>query len=88
MNTATTTRINMTIPTYIWSELEQAVPERKKSSFVAEAIEEKLRVEKKKKAFADLASLPATFVHIADGAEYTSTTRKKDAQKRTKQLSA
>ena len=74
----TTVRVNITIPKDIWHELEKEVPQRKKSSFISKAIEEKLRVKKRKKAFAELASLPPTFADIFDGAGYVHALRRRE----------
>lgn len=86
MDPNATVRINITIPKNIWMELEKEVPERSKSSFVAHAIEDKLRDKKRKKAFADLATLPPTFTNINDGAEYISNMRKKEDKERLEHL--
>ena len=86
MEPSTTVRINITIPKNVWNELEKEIPGRKKSKFIADAIVEKLRIQKKKKAFLDLASLPPTFAHIPDGAEYITTMRKNEDIERSKEL--
>jgi len=71
MNITTgTVRINITVPKRLLSELEKEVPERGKSSFVSEAIKDKLSREKKEKALKELAKLPPTFINIKDGAAY------------------
>lgn len=88
MDPNTTVRINITIPKNIWSELKKEVPIRGKSNFVADAIEEKLRVKKRIKAFTDLASLPPTFTNIADGATHISTSRKNENKKRDRHITS
>lgn len=75
-------RINVTVPRRLLSELKKEVPERGKSGFVSEAIEEKLARKKKEKALKELAKLPATFTHINDGATYVRSERTKEQNER------
>lgn len=79
-------RINITVPKRLLSELEKEVPERGKSSFVSEAIAEKLTRKKRDKALKELAKLPAAFTDIKDGAEYIAKEREKESKERSKFL--
>lgn len=79
-------RINITVPARLLSELEKEVPERGKSGFVSQAIEEKLARKKKERALKELAKLPATFAHISDGAEYVRSERIKEQNERLTRL--
>lgn len=79
-------RINVTVPRRLLSELEKEVPERGKSGFVSEAIEEKLARKKKEKALKELAKLPATFTNIKDGAEYIAREREREDKERSRDL--
>lgn len=79
-------RINVTIPKKLISELEKEVPERGKSGFVSQAIEEKLARNKKERALRELAKLPATFTNIRDGAEYIASERAKEDKERSVRL--
>ncbi len=82
------TRINITIPKKLVVELEKTVPNRGKSSFISEAIEEKLIRERRREALNDLAKLPATFNNIKDSAKYIAKMRSDDDKKRSKELAA
>ena len=88
MNTANThtVRINVTVPEKVWNDLEQEIPNRGKSAFITEAIEEKLRSTKREKAFKRLASLPPTFVDIPNGATYIHEMRQREDKERSKRL--
>jgi predicted RNA-binding protein YlxR (DUF448 family) len=88
MNTANINmiRINVTVPGTLWTELEQEIPSRGKSAFITKAIEEKLQNAKRTKAFEKLASLPPTFVTIADGSRYIRNMRQEEDKKRSKKL--
>ena len=88
MNTANTqiVRVNVTLPKKVWNELEQEIPSRGKSNFIAAAIEDKLRNEKRKKAFAELASLPPTFTDINDSATYIREMRNEEDRERSQKL--
>ncbi len=48
-------RIDLTLPIVLISELKKTVPKRKRSMFVAEAVEDKLEAVRRKKAFKELA---------------------------------
>jgi len=89
MNTADMSliRVNLTLPQHVWGELARELPQRGRSKFITSAIEEKLRREKMKKAFAELASLPPAFSAITDSASYVSTMRKEEDVKRGKRIS-
>lgn len=50
-------RIDFTLPTVLISELKKSVPKRKRSFFVAEAVEEKLNIAKRNKAMKELAGI-------------------------------
>ena len=66
----TAIRINVMIPKQLLHEVEKAVAKRGKSSFITEAIAEKLARKKRERALEELAALPPTFTDIADGATY------------------
>jgi len=83
---ANTIRVNITVPEMVWSELEQEIPQRGKSAFITKAIEEKLRSQKREKAFKKLSALPPSFVGISDGAAYIREMRKKDDKNRNSKL--
>lgn len=68
-------RINITIPKKLLSELVREIPGRGKSSFVSEAIDEKLVRKKRERALKELAKLPPTFTNIKDGAVYIAAER-------------
>jgi metal-responsive CopG/Arc/MetJ family transcriptional regulator len=82
------TRINITIPKKIITELEKAVPNRGKSSYISAAIQEKLIRERRIEALKDLRKLPATFTNIKDSTKYITKMRKDDDKKRFKELAA
>lgn len=88
MNIANTgvVRVNITVPKKLLSELEKEVPKRGKSSFVSEAIKEKLARKQKDKALKELAELPATFTGIENGASYIGNERTRQDKERTKRL--
>ena len=85
VSNSTTIRINITVPRWLVGELEREVPERGKSGFISEAIEEKLVRKKRDKALKEVANLPPTFKDIADGKEYINKIRKaEDVLRRTR----
>jgi hypothetical protein len=86
MSTASTVRINITIPNRLITELEKEIPERGKSGFISEAIEEKLIREKRKRALKRLANLPPTFRNIPSGKEYIETERITEDKERSLRL--
>lgn len=90
MNTTTigVVRVNITLPKVLLSELEKKVSTRGKSSFVADAIEEKLAREKKEMALRELAEFPPTFMNVKDAAAYIEETRAKEDEERIAQLDA
>jgi len=47
-------RVNITLPTELIYELRNTVPERKRSSFIAAAVYEKIKAIKRNKAFGEL----------------------------------
>jgi len=63
-------RVNITLPKVLLAELEKEVPVRGKSSFVADAIEEKLVQKKREMALKELMKLPPTFVGVKNAATY------------------
>ena len=79
-------RINITIPVNILNELEEFASPRGKSGFVAQAVEEKLRREKREEALKRQAKMSDAFPQIKDGAEYIAKTRKKEDKERGKRL--
>lgn len=50
-------RIDLTLPKSLISELKKSVPKRKRSSFVARAVEDKLSTIKRDKAFKELSGV-------------------------------
>src|SRR5436190_4176477 len=88
MNTVNTqvVRINITLPKRVWNELEQEIPSRGKSNFIASAIEDKLRSEKREKAFVELASLPPTFTDVDDSVTFIREMRNEEDKERSKRL--
>jgi hypothetical protein len=90
MNTANmgVVRVNITLPKVLLSELEKKVPVRGKSSFVADAIEEKLAREKREAALQELAVLPPTFLGVKDAAVYIENERAKEDKERASHLNA
>ena len=90
MNTANmgVVRVNITLPKGLLSELERKVPLRGKSSFVADAIEEKLVREKREMALKELAKLPPTFMGVKDAAVYIEEERANEDKERMTHLDA
>ena len=88
MNTANTqiVRVNVTLPKKVWNELEQKIPSRGKSNFIASAIEDKLRSKKREKAFVELASLPPTFTDMGDSATFIREMRNEEDRERSQKL--
>lgn len=86
MNTANFIRMNITVPKRLAVELEKETPERGKSGFIAEAIEEKLIRERREKALKALADLPPAFPEIKDAVAYVRKLRREDEQVREKSL--
>lgn len=80
------TRINITIPKRLLSELEKEVPDRGKSGFVAEAIDEKLAAKKRERALKELSKLPPVFTSIKDGAKYIAKERTREDKMRSSHL--
>ena len=81
-------RVNITLPKGLLSELEKKVPVRGKSSFVADAIEEKLAREKRKLALRELTELPPTFLGVKDSTVYIEEMRTKEDKERMGHLDA
>lgn len=75
-------RINITIPKKLLYELEKEVPNRGKSGFVAEAIDEKLTYKKRERALKELTKLPPAFTNIKDGATYIAKERAREDKER------
>ncbi len=83
MNThGSVSRLNITLPAQTLAALEATVPERRKSSFIAQAIEEKLERERWESAFTKLAHLPPTLTHIGDPVQWVDNLRQEDEQRR------
>ena len=59
---------------------------RGKSSFITEAIAEKLARDKRERALEEPAALPPTFTDIADGATFIAEQRRTDERKRMHKL--
>lgn len=78
----TAIRINVTVSKQLVHEVEKAVAKRGKSSFITEAIAEKLARDKRERALEELAALPPTFTAIADGATYIAEQRRTDERER------
>ena len=77
MNTDTS-RLNISLPKRTIEKLAQAAPERGKSHFIAEAIEEKLDRERWEAAFARLQALPPTLTEIEDPVRWVEELRQED----------
>jgi hypothetical protein len=82
----TAIRINMTVSKQLLHEVEKAVTKRGKSSFITEAIAEKLARDKRERALEELAALPPTFTAIADGATFIAEQRRTDEGERMQKL--
>lgn len=79
MNTQTSVgRLNITLPAQTLAALEAIVPERRKSSFIAQAIEEKLERERWQTAFDRLSALPPTLTQISNPVEWVEELRRED----------
>ena len=76
------TRINITLPAPLAKELKREASKRGKSGYIAAAIAEKIRRERRARAWKKLENLPATFTHIDDSAEYIHRIRREDDKKR------
>jgi len=79
-------RINITIPEQLVSKMEKKVPNRGKSQFISEAIEEKLIREEREIALKELRISPPAFPEIKDGAAYVRKLRESDEKKRKEEL--
>ena len=79
-------RMNITVPRRLAVELEKETPERGKSGFISEAIEEKLIRERRENALKALAKLPPAFPEIKDAAAYVRKLRREDERIREKSL--
>jgi hypothetical protein len=79
-------RINITIPEQLVSKMEKKVPNRGKSQFISEAIEEKLIREDREIALKELRTSPPAFPEIKDGAAYVKKLRENDEKKRKEEL--
>ncbi len=80
-------RINITVPGRLLSELKKEVPERGKSSFISEAIVEKLARKRRENALKEIAKLPVSFTNIKeDSAEYIANERVKEDSERSVHL--
>jgi hypothetical protein len=71
-------RLNITLPKKTIVALEAVVSERGKSSFIAQAIEEKLERGRWNTALKKLQELPPTLTHIADPDEWVQARRRED----------
>ncbi len=75
-------RINITVPERLVSKLEKKVPNRGKSQFISEAIEEKLIREEREIALTALRKSPPAFLKIKDASAYVRNLRETDEEKR------
>jgi len=64
------TRLNITIPTWIASQLSKYVPEGKKSNFIADAVAKELERLTRLKALEEFAKMPPTHTTVEDAAQY------------------
>jgi hypothetical protein len=78
-------RINVSLPKTLLSELEKYVPSGRKSGFVADAVEKELAALKRKKALEEFAHLPPTFTDIDDSVAYVRSLRA-ESEKRLKRV--
>jgi len=74
-------RLNITLPKRTIVALEAVVPQRGKSNFIAEAIEEKLERERWQHAFAAVQQLPPTLTHITNPVQWVEELRREDEQR-------
>jgi hypothetical protein len=81
-NDSSFVRINITVPKRLVAELEKETPERGKSGFISQAIEEKLVRERREKALKVLRTLPPAFPEIKDAASYIRKIREEEDKKR------
>jgi len=80
-NTGDIGRLNITLPRQTIAALESVVPERGKSSFIAQAIEEKLARNRWEAAFTTLQELPPTLTAILDPVQWVEHLRNEDEQR-------
>ncbi len=70
MNTATGyTRVNLTIPKDIIAYLKRHTANM--SSYISEAVRERIAREKREKALREILAAKATFTHVKDGTTYS-----------------
>lgn len=74
-------RLNISLPKKTLVALAAAVPERGKSNFITQAIEEKLERVRWETAFKKLSTLPPTLTHIADPISWVDGLRHEDEQR-------
>jgi metal-responsive CopG/Arc/MetJ family transcriptional regulator len=74
-------RLNITLPKRTIAALEAVVSERGKSSFIAQAIEEKLERDRWEAAYNKLQELPPTLTHITDPVQWVAQLRREDEQR-------
>jgi hypothetical protein len=76
MNTTTEFgKLNITVPKKILVALDATVPARKKSSFITDAIEEKLAKDQQEEAWRRFMDLPPTLTNIEDPVEWVDNLR-------------
>lgn len=80
-----TTRINITLPYEIVTELKKYAPERGVSRFLAEAAREKMDRIKREKALKTLLAAPPTFTNIGNASAYIRRLRR-ESEKRAERL--
>jgi hypothetical protein len=74
-------RLNITLPKRTIVALDAVVPQRRKSSFIAQAIEEKLERERWERAFTAVQQLPPTLSHITNPVQWVEQLRREDEQR-------
>jgi metal-responsive CopG/Arc/MetJ family transcriptional regulator len=74
-------RLNITLPKRTIAALEAVVSERGKSSFIAQAIEEKLERERWERAFTTVQQLTPTLTHITNPVQWVEQLRQEDEQR-------
>ena len=75
MNTQTTTRMNISAPTWFVEKLKRTVGNRNMSKFLVAAGEEKLRRKERLQALEEVRRFGPTFTEIDDAAAYVRTLR-------------
>jgi len=81
MSTATTVRLNVSLPKPIVEALKRNMRARTASGFIAAAIEEKLAREQREEAWNHFLTLPPTLTQIADPVQWVDDLRAEDEER-------